>query len=341
MRGDVVSSLVLIATVLSLDVTRQLVAAGLGLGYDTDTAAANTPSGVGRFTNLVRPTTSTPYPPLAITGCTGSGVPIVITTAYPHGVSARGIGGLACIVSGVTGNTAANNVATDPNDRTVGLNQGVLAVPTGPTTLALYGQDQDPASATVGQPIPLIGNGAWTGGGTVTPALTDGQILLGLENVREQSAPPRIVMVPRTVSGWGVTSAGIPNGNRTAERLAERSQRRTRTKSLGFDVHIWAQRQPPDAAYDFDICNTAQDRIVDSAYLLFGQQEDPGPGVWDDQKARDTQFIKAGHLLTFSWNLVVPVTDNALSYVPPGTTLESVIQTSTPEVGATIDLVLN
>ncbi len=335
------SSLVFIAAVLSLDVTRQLVSLGLGLGYDADTAAA---AGTGRFTNLVRPApVGTPYPPLAITGCTGSGVPIVITTQYPHGapVPTRGIGGIACIVSGVLGNTAANNVATDPNDRTVGLNQGVLAVPVTATTLALYGQDQDPASATVGRLIPLVGNGAWTGGGTVVPALTDGQILLGLENVREHSAPPRIVLVPRTVGDWGVVSAGIPNGNRTAERLAERSQRRTRTKALGCDVHIWGQRQPPDAAYDFDICNAMQDRLVDSAYLLFGQQEDPGGGVWDDQKARDLQFIKAGHLLTFQWRIVVPVTDNALSFVPPGATLESVIQTSTPEIGATIDLVLN
>lgn len=327
------SSLVFLATVLSMEVTRQLVAAGYGLGYDTDAAAAAA-DGVGRFTNLVRPTTGTPYPPLSITGCTGSGVPIVITTAHPHGVSSRGVGGMTCIISGVTGNTAANNLATDPNDRTVGLPQGVLAVPLSATTLALYGQDQNPASATVGRPVPLIGNGAWTGGGTVTPALTDGAILLGLENVREHSAPPRIVMVPRGIDGWAMAPAAIPNGNRTAERLRDRSQRRTRSKSIAFDVHIWGQRQPPDPAYDFDICNAMQDALVDSAWLLLGQQEDPAAGIFDDQSARATQFIKAGHLLTFPWRVAVPVLDNALPYVPPGSSFDVTVQTPTPTIGA-------
>lgn len=336
------SSLVFLTAVLSLETTRQLVAAGYGLGYDTEAAAADTTAGVGRFTNMVRPSTSAPFPSLSITACTGNGVsPIVITTAYPHGVSSRGIGGMSCIVSGVTGNTAANNLAVDPNNRTVGLPEGVLAVPMTSTALALYGQDQDPASLTVGRIVPLVGNGAWAGGGTVVPALTDGSILMGRENVREHSAPPRIVMVPRAIGGWGMVPAAIPNGNRTAERLAERSQRRTRSKGITFDVHIWGQRQPPDAAYDFDICNVMQDAIVDGAWLLNATQEDPGPGIWDDQGERQTQYIKAGHLLTFSMNFIVPVTDNALPFVPPGSTLQSVIQTTTPEVGATLDLNLS
>lgn len=335
------SSLVFLAAVLSLDVTRNLIAAGLGLGYDADAAAAAS-DGVGRFTNLVRPNLGIPYPPLAITACTGNGVsPIVITTQYPHGVSSRGIGGMSCIITGVTGNTAANNVATNPNDRTVGLEQGILAMPLTATTLALYGQDQDPASATVGRIIALVGNGDWMGGGTVVPALTDGSILVGLENVRESSAPPRIVMVPRSISEWTSKSVSIPNGNRTAEQLIQRSARSVRTEGDVFDIHVWGQRQPPDAAYDFDVVRTMAQRLVDSAWLLFGQKHDPGPGVWDDQKTRDTQYIKAGHLLTFSMRIDVPVLDNALPFVPAGSTLESVIQTPTPEIGATIDLTLN
>lgn len=334
------SSLVFLAAVLSLDVTRQLVAAGYGLGYDTDAAAASA-DGTGRFTNVIRPTLGTPYPPLAITGCTGNGVPIVITTQYPHGVSNRGIGGLSCIISGVTGNTAANNLATDPNSRTVGLNEGVLAVPLTPTTLALYGQDQDPASATVGQLIPLVGNGAYTGGGTVVPALTDGSILIGRENVREQSAPPRIVMVPKGIAGWGVVPGAFPNANRTGERHAQRQQRRTRTKSITFDVHVWGSRNVPDAAYDFDICNAIQDAIVDSAWLLQATQEDPGPGVWDDQKERETQFIKAGHLLTFPMTFVVPVLDNLLPFIPSGSAFSVTVQTTTPEIGAQFPIAIN
>lgn len=331
-------SLVFLAAVLSVDVTRILVSMGYGLGYDTD-AASSSNDGVGRFTNLMRPGTGTPYPPLAITACTGAGVPIVVTTQYPHGVSTRGIGGLACIIQGVTGNTAANNISEDPRDRTVGLPQGVLAVPLTPTTLALYGQEQDPASANVGRLVPLIGNGAWLGGGTVVPALTDGSILLGRENVREHSAPPRIVMVPRGAD-WSQRSNSIPNGNRRAEILAERSQRSVRTKRHAIEFHCWGQKQPPDAAYDFDIAQDMADAVVDSAWLLFGQREDPSGGVWDDQKEREVQFIKAGHLFVFTLGIDVPVLDNALAFMPDDSIFQIVERFPSGEIAARIDVPL-
>lgn len=333
-------SFVFLATVLSMDVARILVAAGYGLGYDTD-AAAGSPVGAGRFTGAKQPSTGNPYPPLAIVGCTGIGVPVVITTAYPHGVSARGIGGMACIISGVTGNTAANNISTAPEDVTVGLAQGVLAVPVSATQLALYGQDANPASATVGQPIALVGNGAWTGGGTVTPALTDGQILVGQDNVAEHSAPPRIVLVPRG-TGIGPDDVSVPNANRTAERRLQVAQRSLGSDALQCDIHCWGQRLPvPDAVYDFDITLALSQAFRASSYLLFGQSIIPGAGVWDDDKARATQLIKAGHLLSFPISIDVPNLDVTLGYVPPGTTLETTVQSSTPQTAQIIDTTLS
>lgn len=331
-------SIVLLAAVLSLDTTRVLVENGYGLGYDTDVAAAT--GSAGRYTATLAPASSStatpgqPYPPLAIVDCTGNGVsPIVVTTQYPHGVSSRGIGGMSCIVSGVTGNTAANNVSTAAHDLTIGLKQGVLAIPLSATTLALYGQDADETSATVGRIIPLTGNGAYAGGGTITPAFTDGSILLGRDAIRENSAPPRIVMVPRGVPEWGAKSVTIPNGDRTGERRNQIAQRSIRTDWHAFDLHCWGQRIPPNTAYDFDVTLALAHAAHRSAHLLFGDNVRRGPGVWDDEKERATQIIKAGHLFVFGLTLPIPVLDGALPFVPDDGIITYTTQTASLEVG--------
>jgi hypothetical protein len=332
-------SIVFFAAVLSLDVTRVLVALGRGLGYDTDAAAAAS-DGVGRFTAALAPAgsaTATPgvaYPALAITNATNA-TPIVITTAYPHGVSSRGVGGLSCIISGVTGNTAANNVSAADHDLTIGLEQGVIAVPLTATTLALYGQDQDEDSATVGQIVPLVGNGAYAGGGTITPALTDGSILIGRENVREHSAPPRIVMVPRGVTEWGTKSNSVPNGARTGEIRSQVKQRTIVTDWHTFDFHCWGQRIPPDAAYDFDATLVLAHALHESAHLLFGNSVRRGAASWDDQKEREVQYIRSGRLLTTGLTLPIPVLDRSNSFAPSDAVITYATQSANEEPGCT------
>lgn len=327
------SGLIGIIALLSLDVTRGLVALGFGLGYDVDASNAAADH-VGRFTATLNPATSAPWPPLGIVGATGIGVPVVVTTAYPHGISARGIGGLSCIISGVAGNTAANNLDVDPRSRTCGLLAGALAVPTGPTTLALYGQDP-----LYGNLVPIMGSGDYAGGGTITPALTDGSILIGRENTREHSAPPRLVLVPRTIRSAGRVSS-IPTGARNTDRQSQIRQRSIGTDVHNIDVHAWGQATPPDAALDFDITHALRKAVRDSLHLLGGGTTDTGDGVWDDQKERETQHIKAGHLLTFGITIQVPVVDDpligGLPFVPPGTSAQGTVQTTTPEVAAVI-----
>lgn len=310
--------------ILSIDVTRVLVVSlGMGLGYDT-AAAASTNSRVGRFTATIDPTTSLPYPPLGIVGCTGAGAPIVITTAYPHGVSSRGVGGMSCIIQGIGGNLAANHLDVDPRSRTIGLPAGVLAKPTGATTLALYGQD--PLSGAL---VPLMGSGTYTSGGTVTPAFTDGSILLGRDTARENSAAPRIIMIPRT-SKWGPRSNSIPF-DRAAERRAQKSQRSIRTEWVVFDVMCWGQDTPPNPARDYDVVRSLAHAVVDSAHLLFGVTDMLADGVWNDEAERRTQQIKAGHLFTFGLGIAMPVLDNALPYVPPTAEFNSTTETQTPD----------
>ena len=309
--------------ILSLDVTRGLVVLGYGLGYDTDAAAQGA---YGRYTRALAPAGSTtatpgqPYAPLRIVGCTSNGVsPIVVTTEYPHGVSPRvqGCGGMSCIITGVGGNTNANNIDTNPLSETCGLPAGTLAVPTGPTTLALYGQDP-----VYGNLIPLVGNGTYTSGGTITPALGDGSILIGRDTSKEQSSPPRIVLIPRGVLPLP-REASLPAIRRNLERRAEIQQRPIGTDVWTFDVHAWGQSQPPDAAYDFIAASALRDCVRVSLNALACGTSSADAGTWDDEKERSLQNIKAGHLLSFGITIKVPVLDNpilgGLPFVPAGT----------------------
>lgn len=332
------SSIVLI----SLEVTRALVVLGYGLGFDTD-MAASTSSGMGRFTRTPNPATGLPYPPLAITGCTGANVaPIVVTTAYPHGVSGRAAscGGLSCVIAGVGGNFAAMAIDQDPQSRTVGLPQGVLAVPLSPTTLALYAQNTVPDTATYGQLVPIMGTAAYTGGGTITPALTDGSILIGRPTTREHSAAPRIAFVPR---GIAADKPGKPSQPNTQARNQERrvliQQRTIAIDTHQFDVHAWGEASPPDPVYDYLATNALRDCVQSAVYDLISDAGDVGNGVWNDEKERSTQLIKSGHLLSFLVTMDVPVTDNpmigGLPFVPDGTTFGTVVQSPTPEIAET------
>ncbi len=154
--------LVPLVVALSLDVTRGLVLAGAGLGFDGR-----------RFTNT-KPTPSDPAPSaLAIVDATNT-TPIVITTALPHLIPYASTQNalerqLHAVVSGVVGNVGANNI--DANDRsfTIGQSLGTICVALTATTLALY-SGYDAAGALV----PIAGTGAYDSGGTVVPAFTRG-----------------------------------------------------------------------------------------------------------------------------------------------------------------------
>ena len=281
-----------IAAILSLDVTRALVAAGLGLGFDG-----------ARYTSVGSPA------PLAIVGATAT-TPIVVTTAQPHAfatlASTSCIGGVSCIITGVGGNLAANNVSTNALDRTVGQPQGIHAVPIDDTHFALYGQDQ-----TTGALVPLAGSGVYTSGGTVALGLTDGGVLLGSEYLAAYTAPPRIVLVPRSFT-FGPRSNAVPGAYRTADIKQQRQQRSIRTERCTFEARVWGQAAAPHVGLDFDATHAIMAWLVDSAHLLAAGTVDDGAGTWLDQAATATQRLKAGHELSFALTLSVPITDAPL-----------------------------
>ncbi len=286
------AGLVDIVALISLDVTRALVAAGLGLGFDGSRYVAGAA-------------------PLAIVAASNT-TPIVITTAQPHLVASlpasgvlgsNGLGGMSCIVSGVIGNLAANNVSTDANDLTIGTSQGVLAVPMGDATLALYGQDP-----TTGALVPLAGSGAYTGGGAIVPALVEGGILLGREHVSANAAPPRIVMVPVS-STFGARSLSVAGSHRAADIREQKARRAVRTDKTTFEARVWGQAATPNTAADFDVTRAMYHWLIDSVHALMAGAYEVTAGTWADQAPTATQRLKAGHEFVFGLTISTPVND--------------------------------
>jgi hypothetical protein len=107
--------------------------------------------------------------------------PIVVTTSVPHLILGSPVGGgivkASVVVSGVTGNTAANGTF-------------VAHVVDG-SNLALYAVDAN------GNETPVAGSGAYAGGGLVQTAFADGEIVVGRARQGENFAPPRCVFVPK------------------------------------------------------------------------------------------------------------------------------------------------
>lgn len=281
-----------LVALISLDVTRGLVGAGYGLGFDGTRYVAGAA-------------------PIAITAATNA-TPIVITTAQPHGVRSRTntdgspIAGTAHgMVAGVLGNTAANNVDAE------GYAHAVVATVVDDTRLALHAVDR-----TTGLIAPLAGNGAYAGGGTFTPALTDLGILLGREHLFEQSAPPRMVCVP-IGSKWDSKSVSHGAPQFTGEVRSQNQRRSVRTEQVVLEFHTWGQANPPDPALDFDATQVLYHQLALSIQLLLaGRHEFLGDGAWADQLPNATQNIRAGHEHVFRVGIGTPILDTLLPYAP-------------------------
>jgi hypothetical protein len=242
---------------------------------------------------------------LAIIGATNT-TPIVLETSAPHNY----LRPTHVIVAGVTGNAAANGI------NALGVAQGLVATPIDATHVALSAVDE--ASGYV---APLAGSGAYTGGGTVTHALTDGAILVGHEHIFEQSSPPRIVVVP-TGSRFSAKSAYNRRqigGPPTPELLREWAQRTIATDRILLDVHCWGQSIPPNPARDYDATQVIYQQVIQSTHLLTAGTYELGDGRWPSATDTTSQLVVAGREYVFSIGLGTPVLDRALDFVPSGT----------------------
>jgi len=298
---------------VSLDVARGLVQQGLGLGF-----AAVGSGGVGktRFTVTGSPS------PLAIIDASNTS-PIMLTCAQPHGVPLTRATGypneLHAVVQGVRGNTAANAVDATPApavSRTIGMNRGVQLVPISATQFEMYAQ-----SYTTGLLEPLAGNGAYTGGGTIRPGLTAGQVLFGREHCKFENiaagAPPFMgVVVIGNKFADGARRVAHGAIGLTAERLDQLKYRAIGIDRLVMELHVWGAAHPRDPAMDFEIAQRLYQQWFQSLHLLGVGTFVPEDGEFVDQREKGTQLLKDGHYHVMRFGVETPVLEFAMEFVP-------------------------
>lgn len=142
------------------------------------------------------------------------------------------------------------------------------------------------------------------------PPLVDGAILLGMQHVDEQSAPPRIVMVPAGSSYGPRDTYSNPTPARAVERAAQIAQRSRLSDLQRWDVHFWGVTATgPDVRADFDstqflvhkFISALQDNVRGGFKLLGGE--------WTDQRPGESHLQLLGQRYVLSLEIWTPVLD--------------------------------
>ena len=288
-------SLVAIVRLLSLHMTTALVKAS----YTAPFALGSTPS-------------------LSVTGVTNAS-PMVVTVAVDH-LTRPGLP-LHVVISGVLGCTAANNLAADGVTP-----QAWHAVAITSSTFALYTIDRASGVVTAS-----TGNGAYTSGGTVSKAFTDGMVLLGSREIAPHSYPPRVVMIPRSFSFGPRDPASAANTAALVEQQRQRRQRPLATDKTLFEVHCWGVTTLPaglsdeqitaweasrDPDYDIDATRELVHQVVRSAHFCATGVYEAQGGQWADQRESETQILRAGHVAVFGLVIDTPVLGELYTRAP-------------------------
>ena len=308
-----ISSLVLS---LSLDVTENLVAAGITSPVPTtDPATGN---------------------PITIIGATAT-TPIVVTLSAPapwSGASAANPQKITAVIDGVEGMTEANGTW--------------ILTPTAPgastCTLTTYEYFDTVAEQYAYSNIVVdsVGVNPYTGGGTITCALVDGRITLGAQHLPENSSPPRIMMRLSRIKFTGADeNARIQGGFRgnltsghgqSTEQIIEQTGRMVAGENDVYEVTVWGAASPPDPDADWDAMQVLAQQFVRTLYYVA-----EGCYKIDDGGVDNTQTDQLGHKVTFPVTFYTPVLD----YVLGSTTVQSIAASvalevapdSTPETG--------
>jgi hypothetical protein len=162
--------------------------------------------------------------------------------------------------------------------------------------------------------------------------LQDGKILLGREHIADGSAAPRVVMIPMT-SRYEVArhspSTYLPvdqNG-----RMVRWRARPLWSESLTFQCHCWGDTESfsaTDPARGFNAAQALTHRLFCAAYLIMTANGcRPTVGAWGDQATDKPDLLVSGHYTIVGLEVDIPITDQALHFVPPGTTI------SRPQLG--------
>lgn len=237
--------------------------------------------------------------------------PIVVTLPA-GGLASEGVGVrpgtiLHVVISGVEGNTAANK--TDPLTLR---SEAWHAVVTSSTTLALYELDN-----STGAPIASAGNGAYTGGGTCSKALVRARVLLGVEEVMDVPAGPRIVMVPRTIghNPHDVGSSWDSSARADGEHARERLNPAKRSIQYSYLVMVWGKSfAPVDQEIGRRSLGVTEDihkQVIRSAHKVTHGSYELRGGDWHSQAEGALERIKHGQELAFELVFGTPVQEEA------------------------------
>ena len=238
--------------------------------------------------------------------------PIVITLVNPPSINY----GIHVVVDGCLGMTEANGTW--------------ILTPTAPGastfTLTTW------FSAAQNQYVDVLQNSTgvhpYTGGGTVTTALTDGRIVLGEEHRSESSSPQRIMFSLPTFQTFGSSTNGRrqgggrrasgPQQGQTPEMLLEQAARMVGGKRWRFEVTCWGQQAPPvppallDPMLDFNAAEVLFDQLARTCFYLIEGVYEFGPGRFIDEAPGRTQNAKAGRKLSSVLNIDTPILDRIL-----------------------------
>lgn len=290
---------------LSLDVTAGLVRQGLRAPWRQGATLGSSPT----FT-------------INVLGASNTS-PIVLTVADGDlgTIDPREGREIHIVVAGVLGNTAANKLDVK-NQR----NEAWVGVITSPTTIALYDLDN-----STGALVASTGNGAYTSGGTISKAFTDGRILLGFEHVEEASFPPRMIMVPKRCTfgpkstATSYTAAAFSDGE--PERM--RTDGAFRTVTWLYEVHVWGiawtASERTRLKRSFGSCELLMAQLIRSAQDRCAGCYELGAGGMPGQHLDGPQRVKSGHELIFQIGLSAPITREPLLLSPADTTVDAVL----------------
>lgn len=249
---------------------------------------------------------------LPITGATAT-TPILVTSTS-HGVPlGRVVHG---VVSGVTGEVEANGLW--------------ILTPTDADTFALT------TLTAQGLPVESVGLNSYAGGGTISYAFPDYQILLGRRNVALASsvASPRVVFVPTHGRAWDFEPYGgvgapaeLPPVRGSLEAQSANLQPQLATEFSTFEVYVTGCASPPSPdAGDFDATQFLVNGLAAVLWDMFGPRARVLREAWPSQTVEAGTTTQRGQ----QWFGVVefeqPITHVPMQFVPVGTYLVETVQ---------------
>lgn len=176
-----------------------------------------------------------------------------------------------------------------------------------------------------------------------SPPLVDGQILLGPQHKAENSAPPRIILIPKR-SDFTQREAYSASTTRayTLEQIAQNANPPFYTDKITFEARVWsvdASNNNPDG--DYDATQLLYHQLMRSCFDIARGSVAFGKGDWTDVQGGSTVVMTDGREFVFTITFDTPVLKfvEALVQAPADTILDGTVTLENP-AGATGSVVV-